>query len=82
MGRSDWSGKLGFSTVSGDIDVEFGGDLNADVEMSTVSGDLDSDWPLSVSTSGRRNIRGRIGSGGRELVFSTVSGSVEVRRAQ
>jgi hypothetical protein len=82
MGRADWAGKLGFSTVSGDIDLEFAGDLNADVEMSTVSGELESDWPLSVSSSGRRAIRGRIGSGGRELDFSTVSGSVEIRKAQ
>ena len=82
MGRADWTGRLGFSTVSGDIDLEFAGDLNADVEMSTVSGNLDSDWPLSVTTASRRQIRGRIGSGGRELDFSTVSGSVELRKAQ
>jgi hypothetical protein len=81
MGRADWDGKLGFSTVSGDIDVEFAGDLNADVEMSTVSGDLNSDWPLSVSSGGRRSVRGRIGTGGRDLAFSTVSGSVDIRRA-
>jgi Putative adhesin len=82
MGRSDWTGKLGFSTVSGDIELEFTDDLNADVEMSTVSGDLNSDWPISTSASRRHNIRGRIGSGGRELSFSTVSGSVDLRKAQ
>jgi hypothetical protein len=82
MGRSDWSGGLKFSSVSGDIELEFAGDLNADVEMSTVSGNIDSDWPLTVSSGGRRNIRGRIGSGGRELDFSTVSGNVELRKAQ
>ena len=82
MGRADWTGRLGFSTVSGDIDVAFGSELNADIEMSTVSGDFDSDWPLSVSTTRRQQIRGRIGSGGRELDFSTVSGSVEIRKAQ
>ncbi len=82
MGRSDWSGDLRFSTVSGDINLEFAGDLNADVEMSTVSGDLDSDWPMSMRATGRRHVRGRIGAGGRELSFSTVSGSVEIRRAR
>ena len=80
MGRSDWDGDLKFSTVSGDIDVEITGDLNADVEMTTVSGDLESDWPLSVSSSRRQSIRGRIGSGGRGLEFSTVSGIVELRK--
>lgn len=82
MGRSDWQGDLRFSTVSGDIDIEFARDLNADVELTTVSGDLNSDWPLTMSATGRRNIRGRIGSGGRELTFSTVSGSVDLRKAQ
>ena len=82
MGRSNWPGELKFSTVSGDIDLEFAGDLNTDVEMTTVSGDFDSDWPLSVNATGRRQIRGRIGSGGRELSFATVSGSVGLRKAQ
>jgi hypothetical protein len=82
MGRADWTGRLGFSTVSGDIDVTFGSELNADIEMTTVSGDIDSDWPLSVSSSRRQQIRGRIGSGGRELDFSTVSGSVEIRKGR
>lgn len=82
MGRTDWSDELKFSTVSGDIDVEFAGDLNADVEMSSVSGDIDSDWPLSVTTARRHAVRGRIGSGGRDLSFSTVSGSVQIRKAR
>jgi hypothetical protein len=82
MGRSDWTGALKFSTVSGDIDVEFAGDLNADVELRTVSGDLDSDWPMTMNAAGRGQVRGRIGAGGRELSFSSVSGSVELRTAQ
>ncbi|HET9439365.1 MAG TPA: DUF4097 family beta strand repeat-containing protein [Longimicrobiales bacterium] len=82
LGRTDWSGELDFKTVSGDIDVEFAGDVNADVEMSTVSGDIESDWPLAVTTAGRHNIRGRIGAGGRALSFSTVSGSVTLRKAR
>lgn len=82
VGRSDWTGALKFSTVSGDIDVEFAGDLNADVELRTVSGDLDSDWPMTMNSAGRGQVRGRVRAGGRELSFSSVSGGVELRKAQ
>jgi DUF4097 and DUF4098 domain-containing protein YvlB len=82
MGRADWADRLSFSTVSGDIVLEIAGDVNADVSMTTVSGTLESDWPVSMNTASSRQVRGRIGTGGRRLVFSTVSGSVELRRAQ
>lgn len=82
MGRTDWEGTLSFSTVSGDIDVAFGADLNADVSYSSVSGSLDSEWPVSMSSGGARHLRGRVGSGGRKLSLSTVSGDVDLRRAK
>jgi hypothetical protein len=81
MGRADWSNSLNFSTVSGNISLEIASDLNTDVEFSTVSGNFESDWPITTRTAGKRRLRGTIGSGGRELTFSTVSGNVEIRRA-
>ena len=81
MGNSADAQQLAYSSVSGDIVLEFAGDLNADITMSTVSGDLDSDWPLVTSNTSRGRLRGRIGSGGTRLSLSTVSGDVELRRA-
>ena len=81
MARAEWEGTLSFSTVSGDITLEVP-DLDATVSFNTVSGDLDSDWPITLKSSGsRRNMNGTIGSGGRKLSFSTVSGDVELIRA-
>ena len=81
MGRADWEGTLSLTTVSGDITLEVP-ELNATVSFNTVSGDLDSDWPITLESSGsRRNLHGTIGSGGRKLSFTTVSGDVELIRA-
>lgn len=87
MGRADWDGTLEFTTVSGDITVEMPATLNASVHYNTVSGDFDSDWPVTMRSTfrgrgpGRANVDGTIGTGGRELRFSTVSGDVELRKA-
>jgi hypothetical protein len=81
MGRTDWEGTLSFSTVSGDIDVQFGADLNAEVSYNTVSGNLDSEWPIAMSRGGARSLRGTVGKGGRKLTLTTVSGDVDLRRA-
>ena len=84
MGRTDWQSSLRFSTVSGDIVLEMPDNLNTDVEMTTVSGGLESDWPMTMN--GRRfsprNLSGRIGTGGRELKLTTVSGDVELRKVR
>lgn len=72
-----------FATVNGDIEVEVPESFDADLEMSTVNGRLESDFPLSIQ--GRlnpRNIKARIGKGGREIEFGTVNGNVELRKVR
>jgi Putative adhesin len=83
MGRTDWTDRLVFSSVSGDITLQMPENLNTDVEVSTVSGTLESDWPMSTTRRrfGPRNMHGRIGSGGRELKLSTVSGTIELKKS-
>ena len=79
MGRADWKDDLSFSTVSGDIRLEFPA-LDADVSLSTISGQLSSDWDIAVQKTGRGRVRGTVGKGGRALSLSTVSGDVELRK--
>ena len=72
-----------FATVNGDIQVEVPEAFDADLEMSTVNGRLESDFPLTIQ--GRlnpRNIKARIGKGGREIEFGTVNGNVELRKVR
>lgn len=81
MGRFDNDQDLDFSTVNGNVIVEFAGDLDADVELSTVNGSFHTDFPVTVN--GRldpRHLRARLGRGGPRIRLSTVNGSVELRR--
>jgi hypothetical protein len=76
-GRED----LSYSTVNGNIVVEFGGDLDADLEMSTVNGSFTTNFPLQIT--GRlnpRQLRTTVGDGGRRVKLTTVNGNVELRR--
>ena len=79
LGRADWSGELSFRTVSGDVRVYFPEGLNTAVSFQSVSGDVESDFPITLRrrsgfTAG--SLHGTIGSGGRELEITTVSGDL------
>lgn len=81
MGRISGTEDLSYSTVNGNVLVEFSGDLNADIEMSTVNGGFETNFPLPLR--GRINpkhIRATVGSGGQRIKLSTVNGSVELRK--
>jgi DUF4097 and DUF4098 domain-containing protein YvlB len=83
-----------FHTVNGSIDVRLQAPVNADFHFKTLNGAVYTDFdlsalPLSVGTAEIRNGRfvyrgdktqaGRAGSGGAELDFETVNGSVRLR---
>jgi hypothetical protein len=80
MGQADWMGTLNIETVNGSIELALPGDLSADVAFKSVNGELESDFALTVqgSMSGHA-MKGRIGSGGRELKIETVNGSVRLK---
>jgi hypothetical protein len=73
-------GDLEFSTVSGDVDITFPGNLDANLRMTTLSGELKSDFPMTTQGDNERSIEARIGSGGRLIKFNSVSGNVTLRR--
>jgi len=82
MGRADWPGELEFQTVNGGITLQLPTTLNTEVRAQTVNGDLASDYPLTVSGRwGPRQLKGTIGSGGRELNLSTVNGGIKLRKS-
>ena len=81
LGNSNWTGPLSFSTINGGIAVDMPADLSADVDAQTLNGTINSDFPLtlqSISKNGK-NIRGKIGSGGRELILKTLNGSINLK---
>ncbi|HEV8497086.1 MAG TPA: DUF4097 family beta strand repeat-containing protein [Gemmatimonadaceae bacterium] len=77
-------GDLSFKSVSGDVTLEVPRGFDADISMSTVSGDMNSDFPVTLGNGrmSHRRIEARVGSGGRRLDVSTVSGSLNLKMAR
>jgi hypothetical protein len=81
MGQADWTGTLTIGTVNGSVELQLPGDLSTDVAFKSVNGRMESDFPITVQGNmGGHSLRGRIGSGGRELKVQTVNGSVRLTR--
>ncbi len=82
MGHAGWSGTLKIATVNGSVELEMPDDLSSDVNFSSVNGRIDTAFPVSVSGGFvGHTAKGTIGSGGRELVVSTVNGAITLRKA-
>jgi DUF4097 and DUF4098 domain-containing protein YvlB len=80
LGSSDWTGPLNFTTINGAIAVDMPANLNTDIEATTLNGSIQSDFPLELQSSKNgKNIRGKIGSGGRGLVLKTINGSINLK---
>ena len=81
IGKAVWDGTLHFGTVNGRIALRVPDGLNADLKASTVNGRITTDFPVTVQGSmSPRELRGRIGNGGRTLEMETVNGSIEIRK--
>lgn len=75
--------QIDVDTFSGNVELKVPDMAQADVTFSTFSGHLSSDVPLTLRTSGRRNLRARLGAdggGAGELRFKTFSGDVKIDR--
>jgi hypothetical protein len=76
------SSNLTFTSVSGNVEATLPASLDANLSMTTLSGRLNSDFTVSstVDRTWNPTPNGQVGSGGRALTFSTVSGNVTLRR--
>jgi hypothetical protein len=84
-----------FKSVNGNLDVYFQPGLNADLNFHTLNGGIYTDFDVvtrpgpagsTENVNGkflyrvdRRNMNGRTGSGGPELKFDTLNGSIRLR---
>jgi len=81
MARMRLDNDMTYSTVNGNVVVEFSGEIDAELEMSTVNGGFETNFPLTLR--GRlnpRHIRTTLGRGGPGLKLTTVNGNVELRK--
>lgn len=65
-------------TGSGSVRLELPEGINADVHIETGSGGISSDFPVTMDRIERRELRGRIGTGGAMIRVSTGSGGVRL----
>ncbi len=82
MGHVETDDRMAFTTVNGNVVVEFTGDFGGDVDLSTVNGSLNTNFEMTVS--GRldpKHLRAHFGKpGGPRMKLETVNGSVELRK--
>ena len=82
MGHVETDDRMDFTTVNGNVIVEFTGDFGGDVDLSTVNGSLNTNFEMTLS--GRldpKHLRSHIGKpGGPRMKLETVNGNVELRR--
>ena len=84
-----------FKTLNGVLDISFQPDLSADLALSTMNGEAYTDFevgPLTTAVEVRqssegfkyrvsdRNKKVRVGNGGIEHSFSTMNGSIKIRK--
>jgi hypothetical protein len=82
LGDGNWPKALSFKTINGEINLDLPANLSASVDAQTMNGRIKSDFPLNVTDlDGRRQVKGTIGSGGRDLVLRTLNGSITLRIA-
>jgi hypothetical protein len=81
LGRLESDSPMEFTTVTGNVSVEFSGDFGADVELQTLNGTLNTNFEMTLS--GRvdpKHLRAHIGKpGGPRIRLETINGSVELR---
>jgi hypothetical protein len=80
LGSANWTGLLHFTTVNGEIAIDVPANVSTDVEAQTLNGSIVSDFQLNLETTKSwKYLRGKIGTGGRELVLKTLNGSINLR---
>ena len=72
---------LDLETFSGTMRVRLADRARGDIEFDTFSGSFDADYPVSLRSSGRRNIRAELpGGSGSTLRFKSFSGTLRLVR--
>ncbi|HEV7857195.1 MAG TPA: DUF4097 family beta strand repeat-containing protein [Pyrinomonadaceae bacterium] len=76
-------GSQEFSTVKGNVELQFDGEVNADIKAETVDGkiEVDDDFNLQVSKQPiGQHLAGHIGAGGDGILAKTVNGNIKLKK--
>lgn len=71
--------KISAKSISGGVKLGIPGTTEFTVDLKTISGGIDcQDFPMKISSSGKKELKGQVGSGGSEIDVSTTSGNIEI----
>lgn len=70
--------RIVLDTVNGTCELTLPADAAFDLKADTVNGRISCDFPLNVSTKGRKTLAGTVNGGGAQVVLDSVNGSLSV----
>jgi hypothetical protein len=76
--RAVGAGRHRFETTNGAVRLYLPSDAGGSIDAETTNGAIDVNFPLNLTRTSRRHIRGSFGSGSSSFQISTVNGSVTV----
>ena len=72
------SSNMNIGTISGGVEINLSEDARFYLKAKTVSGDIENRFPIKITSSGRRDLEGIVGSDEREITISTTSGDIDL----
>ena len=71
-----------FSSMNGDVELRFDGDVDADLRAETVNGNIEADG-FELKAEKRivgQQLSGRLGEGGRQLSVKVINGNIKLKK--
>ncbi len=72
------SSNMDIKTTSGDIEINLSEDAQFYLKAKTVSGHIENRFPIKITSSGRRDLEGLVGSDDKEVNVDTTSGDINI----
>ncbi|ACB75115.1 DUF4097 family beta strand repeat-containing protein [Opitutus terrae] len=72
--------ELDFETVNGGVKVRLPADAGFKLRASVVNGHVDCDFPIQLSSRGRRSLHGTVGDGRASVKAESVNGSISIEK--
>lgn len=76
------SGRVSLETVNGTCRLALPDNAAFDLETGTVNGRVTCDFPITLGSSDKRELRGSVNGGGARVTLESVNGSLTVERAK
>ena len=69
---------MNIRTISGGVEINLSEDARFYLKATTVSGDIENSFPIKITSSGRRDLEGIVGSDEKEITIRTTSGDIDL----